>query len=562
MNGQPSQTPVKKSFFVKVYMRLFFSFAVALCSSTLAAQVLNSDSFKAVNSFWDEQNPILSPDGQTLFFTVSNHPSNIGGKKDPGDIWYSRLQAGQWSAPIHGGSLLNDRAYNAVAGFSSNGQQLYLHGHYDPSGDRARTQGISISSSTDNGWSRPANITIPYYQNKSGLLCGTIAQDGSVFVFSADTYGSHGVDDLYVCFNEKGKWTEPKNLGSTINTQFQELSPSLSEDGKTLFFSSNGLKGRGSFDVFSATRLDDSWVNWSTPKNLGPEINSPGRELYYRPTSGAAAATFTSTINSDGYGDIRFYRSPEPPVVTVKTVDPPTDSVVSDPIVRISKPQVDTVFDNVEVPREKIIVTPPENTIKVYGKVTNAKTGESIPATVAFVGPVKPELVAQSAVAGYTIAIPSTREYTVSIEAKGYVSTMEKLNVNTYEMKELEMNFSLQPVALGTTVNLKNVLFAQTKADILSESFPELDLVVHFLQNNPNVKIELSGHTDNRGVHSDNVKLSLQRVNKVKEYLVSKGIESKRITGKGYGGTKPIASNDTEESRKMNRRVEFTIKKF
>jgi OmpA-OmpF porin, OOP family len=543
-------------------MRLIFSFAVALCSSTLMAQVLNSDSFKPVNSFFDEQNPIISPDGQTLFFTVSNHPSNIGGKKDPGDIWFSRLLGGQWTSPTHAGSLLNDRAYNAVAGFSANGQQLYLHGHYDPSGDRARTQGIAISSNTGNGWSRPANITIPYYQNKSGLLCGTVSQDGSVFVFSADTYGSHGVDDLYVCFNDHGKWTEPKNLGATINTQFQELSPALSDDGKTLFFSSNGLKGNGSFDIFSATRLDDTWLNWSTPQNLGPEINSPGRELYYRPTSAAAAAIFTSTINSDGYGDIKFYRAAQPPVVTVKTIEPQKDSVVSDPIVKISKPQVDTVLDFVEVPHEPSVELTLNNTIKVYGKVTNARTGESIPASIAFVAPAQQGLVAQNAGGSYSISIPSTQEYTVSIEAKGFVSTMEKLNVNTYEMKDLEMNFSLQPVAVGTTVNLKNVLFAQTKAEILSESFPELDLVVHFLQNNPNVKIELSGHTDNRGIHNDNVKLSLQRVNKVKEYLVSKGIESKRITGKGYGGTKPIASNDTEESRKMNRRVEFTIKKF
>lgn len=543
-------------------MRLFFSFVLIVSSFTLSAQVLNSDSFRSVNSFFDEQNPMISPDGQTLFFTVGNHPSNVGGKRDPGDIWFSRLQEGQWSEPIHAGSLLNDRAYNAVAGFSDNGQQLFLHGHYDPSGERARTQGISISSNTGNGWSRPANITIPYYQNKSGLLCGTISLDGSIFVFSADTYGSHGVDDIYISFNENGKWTEPKNLGSTINTQFQELSPSLSADGKTLYFSSNGLKGNGSFDVFSATRLDDSWTNWSPPKNLGPEVNSPGRELYYRPTKSADAATFTSTINSDGYGDIKFYRSPEPPVIPVATVDPPQDSTAKDPIVRISPPQVDTVMDIVEASREQSPDLATVNTLKVYGKVTNAKTGESIPATVSFVGPVQPGLVAESSNGGYAIAIPSTQEYTISIEAKGYVSSMEKLNVNAYEMKELEMNFSLQPVALGTTVNLKNVLFAQTKADILPESFPELDLVVNFLQANPNVRIELSGHTDNRGVHADNVKLSLQRVNKVKDYLVTKGIESRRIAGKGYGGTKPIASNDTEESRKMNRRVEFTIKRF
>src|SRR5688500_10458779 len=139
-------------------MRLFFSFVLIVFSLTLPAQVLNSDSFKSVNSFFDEQNPMISPDGQTLFFTIGNHPSNVGGKRDPGDIWFSRLMDGHWSAPVHAGSLLNDRAYNAVAGFSDNGQQLFLHGHYDPSGDRARTQGISISSNTGNGWSRPANI--------------------------------------------------------------------------------------------------------------------------------------------------------------------------------------------------------------------------------------------------------------------------------------------------------------------------------------------------------------------------------------------------------------------
>src|SRR5690606_10707295 len=139
---------------------------------------------------------------------------------------------------------------------------------------------------------------------------------------------------------------------------------------------------------------------------------------------------------------------------------------------------------------------------------------------------------------------------------------LEKLDINAFEMRDLEMNYRLQPVEVGTTVNVKNVLFAQTKTDILPESFPELDLVVAFMKDNPNVRIELMGHTDGRGVHADNVRLSQQRVNKVKEYLVSKGISPRRITGKGFGGSKPIASNDTEESRRMNRRVEFVIRRF
>jgi outer membrane protein OmpA-like peptidoglycan-associated protein len=128
-------------------------------------------------------------------------------------------------------------------------------------------------------------------------------------------------------------------------------------------------------------------------------------------------------------------------------------------------------------------------------------------------------------------------------------------------MNDLEMNFQLQPIEVGTTVNLRSVLFEQSKTSLLPESFAELDLIVSFLKDNPSVQIELSGHTDNRGVPFQNVKLSQGRVDTVKEYLISKGIDKKRISGKGYGGNKPIASNTTEETRRLNRRVEFTIKK-
>ncbi|HTJ48955.1 MAG TPA: OmpA family protein, partial [Cyclobacteriaceae bacterium] len=170
--------------------------------------------------------------------------------------------------------------------------------------------------------------------------------------------------------------------------------------------------------------------------------------------------------------------------------------------------------------------------------------------------------VSASSTNGFSLQIPATDIYMVKIEANGYISALEMLDIKEYEMKDLEMNFKLQPVEVGTTVNLKNVLFERGSSVLLPESYPELDLVVSFLTTNPSVKIELHGHTDSRGVHADNVKLSQDRVNQVKVYLVSKGVDSKRITGKGFGGIKPIASNDTEETRKLNRRVEFVIKKF
>ena len=523
-------------------MRFIFSSFLLFVTFLSTAQHLTTNSFQLSNTTYDELNPVVSPDGKSLYITVSNHPQNAGGKKDPGDIWVCVMtETNQWSAPVHAGTLLNDIGFNAVAGFSADGSQMFLLSHYGISGNAPRTQGISVARSNNNGWSKPENINIPYFQNKSGVLNGYILPDQSVFVFSAETYGSRGVEDIYVCTKSpSGSWSEPKNLGSVINTRFQELSPSLTDDGKTLYYSTNGGKGQGSFDIYSSTRLDEGWTNWSAPENLGPEINSEGRELYYRPNEKSGYALYTSTKNSDGYGDVKIYISGQPVL---------KDSVPNPP---------DTVTKIVVINREPEA----DKRVKVYGKVTNAKTGESIMANILFTAPSASQESHATAESGYTVLVPSTDQYTVKIEATGYISTLEKLDIQTYEMKELEMNFKLQPVEVGATVNLRDVLFEQGKTALLPQSYPELDLVIGFLKANPKVKIELSGHTDNRGIPAQNLKLSQARVEKVKSYLVSKGIEKKRITGKGYGGNRPIASNDTEETRLLNRRVEFTILKF
>lgn len=518
-------------------MKFFIAPVFFFVFTTMEAQRLNQNSFQRLNTAADELNPVISPDGKTQYVTIANHDGNIGGKKDPGDIWVSVLtEDNQWSAPIHAGSVLNDRSFNAVAGFSADGSQLFLLSHYD-----SRTQGISVSRSNANGWSKPENISIPYFQNKAAVLSGYLLPDQSVFIFSAETYGTRGVEDIYVSTkNANGTWSEPRNLGNTINTRFQELSPSLTDDGKTLYFSSNGLKGEGSFDIYSSNRLDEGWTNWSAPENLGSSINSEGRELYYRPFQKAGFALYTSTKNSDGYGDVKIFIS-------------------GDPIIRDTIPNPpDTVTKIVEIEREAT----PDKRVKIYGKVTNAKTGESIGANILFSSPTTSQPSNATADTGYNVLVSSTEQFSVKIEATGYISTLEKLDIQTYEMKELEMNFRLQPVEVGTTVNLKDVLFEQGKTNLLTQSYPELDLVISFLKSNPKVKIELAGHTDNRGIPGQNLKLSQARVDKVKAYLVSKGIEKNRISGKGYGGSKPIASNDSEETRLFNRRVEFTIKKL
>lgn len=522
---------------MKVYSGLLFFLWISVVS--VFAQTLDTPALQNINSAYDEQSPVLSPDGRLLFFTVCNHPLNIGGKRDPGDIWFSEFVNGKWTAPQQAGALLNDRAYNAVAGFSGDGSQIFLLTHYGPAGTVASTQGISVSRKVGSGWSRPENINIPYFQNKSSLQSGFVSADGGVFVFSAETYGTRGVEDIYVSIKTNNEWQQPVNLGNVINTKMQELSPSLSADTRTLYFSTNS-KGNGSFDVYSSTRLDDTWTTWSEPVNLGPEVNTSGRELFFKDYSGKGFFMFTTTSNSDRYGNIKVYV-------------PAKDSS----IIAVVQPKIDTAIKFNENQYNNLS----ENKIKVHGRLTNSKNGDPVSGKMNFEFNGK-SIVADAYLGDYSIPLESGTVYTIKIDAPGFVNDLESLDLKTYELKDLEMNFQLQPIEIGTTVTLKNILFVQSKDALLPESYPQLDLVVQFMKENPHVEIELAGHTDNRGSFQQLMALSQKRVNKVKTYLVSKGIKAKRISGKGYGGSKPIASNESEDTRLLNRRVEFTIKKL
>jgi outer membrane protein OmpA-like peptidoglycan-associated protein len=501
---------------------------------------MNQGSFAYVNSAKDEQAPFISPDGKVMYWTVAHHPKNTGGEKDPGDIWMAVWTGSSWSQPQHGGSLINNAAYNAVCGISHDGDRLFLVGHYAANQQPANSQGISVSIRSADGWSAPQNINIPYFMDRGKETHGYLSTTLGVFVFSAESYITIGAEDIYMSRLMNGQWSEPINLGTSINTSRQEFSPSLSADGAFLYFASNGRKNYGATDIYYAQRLDDSWTNWSTPVNMGANVNSEGRELFYRTYPESGFSLFTSTHNSDGYGDIQYYKPPK---------DLP-DSIQQAPAGGAKI---------VEIVREKAI-TEDEKQFRVFGQVTDSKTARPIRARLSFHADKLYDV--EAAVDGrYSLLIPSVSEYSIRVEAEGYVGNFEKLDVRTYEMKALEMNYKLQPIEVGATVNLKSVLFQQSTPNLLPESNDELDLVVSFLKTNPRVEISLSGHTDGRGHPEHNLRLSQKRVERVKAYLVSKGINARRIAGKGFGGTRPIAGNDNEETRRLNRRVEFTIVK-
>jgi hypothetical protein len=492
------------------------------------AQNIITTPFKLVNSPYDEQNPLITPDGKALYFTLANHPQNVNGKKDLGDIWISLWMSGAWTAPVHGGSVINDGAYNAVAGFSADGDQLFLVNHFGKNGSTPSTQGIAVSKRTDSGWSTPENISIPYFLNRASRLTGMINDEGNVFIFSADAYNTRGVEDIYVSLKRGDRWTEPINLGSAINSSLQELTPSLSEDGKTIYFASNGRKGYGGFDIYSSTRLDDSWTAWTEPLNMEQPLNSEARELFYRHTK--RINLFTTTRNSDGYGDIRAL----------------VDSV--------QQTQTDTLIKILEVQPD--LSSSRNRRVVISGRVTNSKSGAGITAKILFKSDSLYSATASSDGA-FRLIIPATNIYDIEVQSSNFVNLSERLDIHTFELNTLAMNFKLQPIEIGAVVNLKNM----GTTSLLEESYPELNVIADFLKNNPKVEIELNGHTDNRGDAKKNLILSQQRVEKIKSYLVSKGISARRIKGKGFGGAKPIATNDSEEARKLNRRVEFVILK-
>ena len=500
--------------------------------------------FVNINSEYDEQNPVLSPDGQVLYFTRSNHAENAGGALDKGDIWYSELLPDHsWSVPKNARKL-NNKGWNGVIGFSPDGSTIYLHNHYTEQNNLVKTQGIAKAERRATGWSAPEDINIPYFKNLSAIQGGSISKDGKVLVLSIESYATKGAEDIYVVLKKSGnQWGEPKNLGSNVNTKFQEFTPFLAADNQTLYFSSNGRGGKGSSDVFVTKRLDDSWTNWSTPQGID-EVNTKGRELGYRLYKDFAI--YSSTTSSDGYSDLKIY------------TEKPLDSIMA---VKEPEVELDSGIRIVEANKETMVAGPD---ITIYGKVKDVNTQTHIDAIITIEhkeDDFKKEVATADDNGYYSLSVPAAGIYEVRIDAPGYISKRETLDVYTREMKVVEMNYELQPISVGTTVNLKNVLFQQSTANILDTSYEELDLVVDIMKQNPSMKIRLEGHTDNRGVDKHNQRLSKKRVEAVEEYLVKKGISSNRISGRGYGGSRPIADNEDPEQRKLNRRVEFTIVK-
>ncbi len=538
----------------------YIVFSVLLLTSFLSrAQGQEHIKIDSINSSYDEQNPRLSPDGQRLYFTRSGHPQNQGGKIDKGDIWYSDLKDdGTWSEAKNAGSTINHPGLNGIAGFSADGNTMYLLNYYDPNGPAGGTisNGIAKSTLRNGEWTRPEKLKITYFANNSEHISASISPDEKVLIMSLKSFQTEGNEDLYVTFKQGDSWIQPRNLGAAINTFAEEWAPFLSADKTTLYFSSNGHQGEGSRDIFVSKRLDESWTNWSKPVNLGTAINTPGVELGYSVPATGDMAFFSTTQNSEGFGDIFQFPLSE----TEKAVQ----EVVLDP-----EPEEEVVQPE---PKKELETTPISEKVMVVMtmQVLDKETGKGVDALVRLSFGEKTEEIdtknIESEDKKWIMSFEEGTRIKVDITADGYLNYNEEFVAeSTAIVVDAEGNkvegFQLTPNTVGTKIQIEKILFARGEAAFADtvQAQSHLEELVVLMNANPDIAIRLEGHTDNQGNPERLKELSQSRVDAVKQYLVDKGIAGNRIETIGLGGTKPIARNVNEAGRSQNRRVEFIV---
>ena len=532
------------------------SFMLLLAVSAAHAQHSLIGNENVFNSYADESNPILSNDGKTLYFTRGHHINNKGGKPDPGDIWFSTIDdSARWSAPEPLADNLNNNHFNGIVG-SRGSSELLLYGNYGSSSRPPGARGVSLARvQGSQNFSTPESLNIKYFKDLSELHGYSLSNDGKILVLSMESYKTVGAEDIYVSFwDPAGKfWSEPLNLGSQVNTSLQELTPYLSADNRTLYFASNGHPGFGSRDIFFSERLDDTWINWSAPKNMGPEINTDGAEMYFQYLPQLELAMYSSTTNSDGYGDIRFKD------YSIRDMEELTGAEIIIPVDTVQQVEPEVLI--VEVPEEDPVEI--IEFVQVRGEIRDSSNNEFVPAHL--------ELNSVTDTVTFTQLLESTGSFEINLEeaghyelivtAEGFISQNVEVVITQQQAPLYQAKIFLDPIVVGKTVQLEHVLFKRGTTELMESSYKEIDLIAQMMVNNSGMEIRLAGHTDNQGNARLNKTLSQQRVDAVIEYLTEKGIGATRLSGKGYGGSKPIASNTNEDTRRLNRRVEFTIVK-
>jgi hypothetical protein len=491
---------------------------IADCRFSLAA-VKNPVNFQlknmgaSINTKEQEYLPVLTADEKLLIFTRQANRNE--------DFFKSMQTDSEWSASEPLSDAINTKIYNEGAQcISPDGMYMFFTGCNRPDG-LGRCD-IYLSKREGKNWSAPFNIggpvNTPGWESQPSLTA-----DGKTLYFVSTRPGGHGGYDIWRSdLKDNGSWTVPVNLGPSINTAYDEQSPFIHPDGQTLYFSSNGWPGLGNKDLF-ISRKDSGNNNWQKPQNLGYPINTFGEESGLTISSDGRTGFFASD-QKGGFGGLDIYSFELPAILRPAKVTYVKGTVVD--------------AETKQMLSAKIQIINLHTNQVVFDDLSDFETGEFL--------------------ATMTIG----KMFGLNVSRDGYLFYSQNFSLENHpDNKPFHIKVPLQKIKLGGMVVLNNIFFDTNKFSLLPESKVELQQLIQFLTSNPAVSIEIGGHTDNIGDAKSNQVLSEKRAQTVYDYLVSNKIPPSRLSYNGYGETNPVDENSTETGRKNNRRTEFKITK-
>jgi outer membrane protein OmpA-like peptidoglycan-associated protein len=501
-----------------------------------------------INTAYAEYGPSISADEEKIFFT-SRRSNSVGGKRDPSDnayyedVYNAAKVNGQWQAAKQLSKNVNTEGHDATAGLSPDGSKLYIF-------RSTPTDGGDLYESTLSGteWEAPVRlnkfINTRYHESNVSL-----SFDGKRMYFVSRKEMGFGCSDLYYCdVDATGNWGPAKNLGPVINTKYDEDGAFMHPDGTTLYFSSKGHGSMGGFDIFKSTLINGKWQE---PVNLGYPINGPDDDVFFV-VSGSGNRAYFSSSKAGGFGEHDLYK------ITFLGPEKAPLANTADQLIGMRAAPVSNykTQDTIGLASARLTL--------LKGVVRDEKTGKFLEATIDLVDNERNEILAifksNSSTGKYLVTLPSGKNYGMVVRVAGYLFHSENfLLPEAAEFQEFVLDFDMKRLEVGSTIALRNIFFDSDKASIRPESESELNRLIKLLKDNPGTRIEIASHTDDQGSSEFNQKLSEQRSATVVAYLVSKGVPSKNLSAKGYGESKHIAANDTEEGRQKNRRTEFKV---
>ncbi len=499
-----------------------------------------------INSHEPEYGPIINADESMIIFT-SRRNNTTGSKVCPNDgkyfedIFISYRSGKNWGAAQNPEKPLNSDLHDATVGLSPDGQKLFIY-RGENGGD------IFECELKGDIWAKPKKLS-KHINTKYHESSASLSPDGRQLYFVSDKPGGFGGRDIYVSTTDKkGNWGPAELLPGSINTPLDEEAVFMHPDGKTLYYSSKGHNSMGGYDIFKTVF---SKGEWSDPENLGYPINTAGDDRYFS-ISASGRHGYYASERQNGFGAHDIYQ------ITFLGDEKQMICNSEDNLLSWKNQAVsETVI-------EKVINIKSTSVTLLKGHILDEISKSPLEARIILSDIDKNEELAtfnsNSASGRYLVSLPSGKNYGISVSADGYLFHSENFNIpENAAYQEIEKDFFLKKIAIGSSIVLKNIFFDFNQASLRSESINELQRLIKLMNDLPSLKIEISGHTDNIGSAQYNKTLSERRAKAVVDYLIENGISANRLTYKGYGFDMPIATNDTEEGRQKNRRTEFKI---